>query len=355
MSSLEAKKILLVPLDWGLGHTTRCIPIITELIGLGHTVYLGGTATTNAILQLEFPQLSYYEFPSYGISYPEKGTAFMKHIVGQLPQMAKVIRAERKRTAELARELDLDVIISDNRFGVRHSDCKNIFISHQLNLVIPQSSLLQWAANRINRFFINKYDTLFVPDHKSQLLSGALSDPKRIRIPISYLGFLSRWRLNDTLNSKRQLLVILSGPEPQRSLLEDLLIGQCQGLEMEIHIVRAKPDLNELPDVEGIQFYNHLSGEELKKLAEESDLIISRAGYTTIMDLVAIKKHAILIPTPGQTEQEYLAEHLNNMSLFKFYNQKGFDVKEAIRYFAESTWKKFPDESTSLVGVLKDI
>ena len=309
---------------------------------------IGGTQVTNSLLKSEFPNLTYHLFPSYGISYPQKGEEFLRHIVRQLPRIASVIKEEGRITERLAKQYQFDLIISDNRFGVRASAVKNIFISHQLNLSIPQSSIVERIANWINRRYINKYDQVAIPDWESHLLSGDLSNTKGIKPKFTFLGNLSRW--NDTGLNKEQkgLLVILSGPEPQRSLFEDMIAAQSAHIEESISIVRAKPADTVLPKHDGIKFYNHLAAGALQQLVEESAIIISRAGYSTIMDLVAVRKHGVLIPTPGQTEQEYLVEHLQAMNLFTFYNQSSFNLVDAISEFNKKEWGEFPSSEINL-------
>jgi UDP:flavonoid glycosyltransferase YjiC (YdhE family) len=348
MPSAPSKKILLVPLDWGLGHTTRCIPIIQELLALGHDVHLGGAELSKAILKEEFPNLPFYEFPSYGISYPKKGNQFMKHIVGLLPQINKAIRFEKKRTHQLMVEHTFDIIFSDNRFGVRADGAINIILSHQLNLLVPQSKLVEKLANFCNAYFINKFDRVAVPDFKTDAISGDLSNSSAIKPDVFYLGTLSRWSFSEqAMKSRKGILVILSGPEPQRTLLEYMIIDQADETA-ELTIVRALPQTNVLPKSKNIKFYNHLPSAQLRALVEKSEIVVSRAGYTTIMDLIAVKKNAILIPTPGQTEQEYLGRYLERQNLFLFYGQKEFDLQVALKDYKEKKWNRFPSVTSSL-------
>ncbi len=355
MSDNSSKKILIVPLDWGLGHTTRCIPIIKELQVLGHQVHIGGTTITNALLKKEFPNLSYHLFPSYGITYPKNGKDFLRHIITQLPRLAGVIAREKKLCQRLMLEQRYDVIISDNRFGVRAFGSKNIFISHQLNLSVPQSPWAERLANWINKRYINRFDAVAVPDNKQHLLSGILSNTKGIRPSITFLGNLSRWERIDLDSELQGILVILSGPEPQRTMLEDMIIRQAVNIETPISVVRARLDDIPFPSHEKIKFYNHLSANALQALVNKSQYIISRAGYSTVMDLMAVHRNGILIPTPGQTEQEYLAAHLKAMNLFTFYNQEQFDLVEAIKEFNKKEWGDFPLSNQNLRNILIDL
>lgn len=356
MAHARSKKILLVPLDWGLGHTTRCIPIIKQLIALGCEVQLGGTDITNALLKKEFPDLVYHSYPSYAVSYPEKASDFLKHIIKQMPSVALAVSKERKLTQALVDTHKFDIIISDNRFGVQDKRCKSIFITHQLNVLLPQSKLLAWLTNWKNHGYINRFDKVLVPDNMDSLLSGVLTNTNGIKIPIEYLNNLSRWNYEKQVITKEEsVLAILSGPEPQRTLLEKMLIEQSANLDIELTIVRAKPNEKKVPKNKEITFYNHLDAASLQKRVQESEVVISRAGYSTIMDLVAVQKNAILIPTPGQTEQEYLAEYLENQKLFHFYNQENFDLKEAMAKFKLETWSTFPVFENRLKEILENV
>ncbi len=350
------KKILIVPLDWGLGHTTRCIPIIRELLANNCEVHVGGTQTTNALLQAEFPHLQFHLFPSYKISYPKKGDSFLWKMFWQLPRISKAINKEWLRTRHLHNKHGYHTIISDNRFGVRNRFAQNIFISHQLNLEMPNSKSIELIVNIINRTYINQYQQVWVPDNEERVLSANLSRTKGIKIPVRYLGNLSRWqKLETSITLKNQILVILSGPEPQRSILESDMIHQANVCKFLLVIVRAKPNTTDNLKADNIIFYNHLSGSELQKLAEESAVVISRAGYSTIMDMVAIEKHAILIPTPGQSEQEYLAEHLANKKLFHFYNQENFTLNEAVKKYQLANWNEFPSFQNLLKKIIEEV
>lgn len=356
MPEAASKKILLVPLDWGLGHTTRCIPIIKELLAQNVLLEIGGTEITNALLQKEFPTLTYHLYPSYAVSYPEKAGDFLAHIFKQMPKIVRAVLQEKKITHQLVTQKKFDIIVSDNRFGVRDKRCYNLFITHQLNVLVPQSKILAWFTNWKNHAYINKFQQVLVPDNAAQLLSGALTNTRGIKISVDYLGNLSRWQLNKNVEeSEGSILAILSGPEPQRTMLENLLVAQAENVKSQMTIVRAKPKDEHLPTADGVTFYNHLNAQELQQLAQQSEIIISRAGYSTIMDLVAVQKHAILIPTPGQTEQEYLAEYLAAHNLFHFYNQDNFDFVSAIKKFQTEDWKAFPVFENKLKEILKKI
>ena len=357
MPQSHSKKILIVPLDWGLGHTTRCIPIIQEMRNQGCEIHVGGTEVTNILLQKEFPNLTYHSYPSYGVSYTVKASAFLWSIIKQMPRVAKVVRAEKQITRLLNKKHGFDIIISDNRFGVRDSMSKNVFITHQLNVLVPQSSILQAITNFFNHKYINQYDKILVPDVAQQILSGKLTNMTGIKKQIVYLGNLSRWNKSDDIVQveKGSVLAILSGPEPQRTMLENKLIEQSSLFKGKLTIVRAKPKGKSTPIVEGVNFYNHLRADQLRQKVLEHDVIISRAGYSTIMDLVAVKKHAILIPTPGQTEQEYLSNYLAEQCLFHFYNQKNFELEKAVATFHETSWGEFPDLENDLRAIIAEL
>ncbi len=347
------KKILIVPLDWGLGHATRCIPIIRKLLEIGAEVHVGGTHTTNRIIQQEFENLQYHDFPSYGISYTEKKQFFILHMMFQMPGMALRIIQEKRITRRLVDQYQFDIIISDNRFGVQDFRSKNIFMSHQLNIQIPGANLIAGITNWLNRYFIHRYQLLLIPDWPTHFLSGNLSKSKKLNIAKQFLGPLSRWRLGASSNiAVDGVLIILSGPEPQRTALEKLVVRQAKAYRINITIVRAKPMEPNIPEDDYVRYFNHLSSEELKQLVLKSEVVISRAGYSSIMDFVALKKHAILIPTPGQTEQEYLAKHLGSTTLFHFYDQELFDLQIVKSKYENAVFGKFPEISDELLELV---
>ena len=183
----------------------------------------------------------------------------------------------------------------------------------------------------LNYNYINEFTECWVPDNEGAVnLAGRLSHPKtKPSVPVKYIGPLSRFQNSD--GEEKHLLILLSGPEPQRSLLEELLTGQLRDYQKPVVLVRGLPGGSGTPDLStNISVFDHLPAEELNKKIAESFMIISRCGYSTVMDLAAVKKKSILIPTPAQTEQEYLAKHLMKNNFALCIEQKKFKLKAAL-------------------------
>jgi len=329
MTSLAGKKLLVAPLDWGLGHATRCVPVIRDLLNNNCEVWLAGEGKQEKLLREEFPLLVFLPLKGYRIKYAKNGLT--GKILLQIPSLLRSIREENKWLKEQVNKFGFEAVISDNRYGLHHEKIFSVFITHQLFI---KSSLGKWSEKILQKWnykFINRFHECWVPDEEGENnLSGELSHPVKMPlIPTKYIGPLSRFERKNIDAIKNHLLIILSGPEPQRTILENKVIDQIVNYPATATIIRGLPgERNIIPSTNTIHFYNHLSSEELNREAMKAEFFISRSGYSTIMDIAALQKKSILIPTPGQTEQEYLADRLmkkqfaycvyqNNFSLLK--------------------------------------
>lgn len=325
-------KILLAPLDWGLGHATRCIPIVRELLHQGCTVVLAASGNGKKLLQQEFPKVLFVDLRGYEIEYASTAWGLAIKIVAQIPKLLSAIKEEQAWLQKVVVAERIDAVISDNRYGLYHPDIYSIFITHQLRIKAPLQAaedILQEEAYK----FINRFDECWVPDAESEEnLAGELSHPSnKPAIPLRYIGPLSRFQKRDATSTDNHLLVLFSGPEPQRTLLEEHLIQELKDYTNSVVFVRGLPgDAEPLSVAENITIYNHLSVEELEQKVVGASLVISRCGYSTVMDLAALQKRSVLIPTPGQTEQEYLARYLMQKNFALCIEQKRFKLKNAL-------------------------
>ena len=323
-------KILVAPLDWGLGHATRCIPIITLLQQLGCKVIIGAEGAQAKLLKKEFPQLDFVNLPGYRIQYSKSKLFFALKIVMQLPKIFLAIRKENKWLKNFVKNTNVDAVISDNRYGLYHKKIPSIFITHQLLIKTP-IPFVEQLLQKLNYFLINRFSTCWIPDEKGAVnLAGKLSHPKDLPdIPLEYLGGLSRLLTHQVIEKKYDLLIILSGPEPQRSVLEVKVLSELQRYNGHVLLVRGLPGVEEkITGTNNITIKNHLAAKDLETAFCESELIISRSGYTTIMDIFKLRRKSVLIPTPGQTEQEYLAKHLEEQGWAMSMNQEDFDLSK---------------------------
>ena len=322
------KKVLICVLNWGLGHATRCIPIIRELQSQNAELALASDGRALDLLREEFPELETFDLPAYNVTY-RTGNMFL-NIAPQLPKILRAVILEKKTIKELVKKHQFDCIISDNRFGCFVENIPSIFMTHQLRIKMPFLLLENFIAF-FNQSFIRKFDQCWVPDRiGNPNLSGSLSHGVK-NLKSKFVGVLSRMKPMKT-SPLYDVLIVLSGPEPQRTYLEDILTEQALASDKKILIVQGKTErkshvfLNETTEV-----LSYLTSEKLNEVMCASKVVISRSGYSTVMDLAILGKKAILIPTPGQTEQEYLAANLKRDKVFYSEEQSNFNLENALQ------------------------
>ncbi len=327
-------RILLAPLDWGLGHATRCIPIITTLLRQGAEVLLAAEGATGSLLKKEFPGVVILPLKGYKIRYSSSKSLFVLKMVRQLPKMIAAVNHEKNWLDKMISRHGIDAVISDNRFGLYSNRIPCVYITHQL-FIETGIAILNRTAQKTNYRYIRNFNECWIPDLPGENnLAGKLSHPDILPgVPMKYLGILSRCKKIEA-EKKYAFLFMFSGPEPQRTIFENILLKQLKEIRSPIVIVRGLPGSNEQPEpaIENthITLYNHLPAEELNVLIQQSLMVIARCGYSTVMDLVTLQQKAILVPTPGQTEQEYLARYLKEKKLFFTTRQEGFNLKKAV-------------------------
>ncbi|MBC7861881.1 MAG: hypothetical protein IAF38_02840 [Bacteroidia bacterium] len=320
------KKVFISPLDWGLGHATRCVPVIKEILKAGHEVILGITPLTATILKEEFPDLKTVDVPECNIQYSSKLPVWAT-IILDYPRLKKLVNTEQDWIKQFVEEYAPDVIISDSRYGFYSENAKNIFITHQLWIKAP---FFETRANMINHSFLKNFQEIWVPDFENEKinLSGELAHGLKPNINIKYIQPLSRLALKaDQAIHSYEVLFLLSGPEPKRTQLESEILNYVNTEPGNFCIVRGtkitSPDLNR----KGLKVIDMPAKNELEELISASRSVLCRSGYSSLMDLYSLNKNIFIIPTPGQTEQEYLADHLNGKFGFKKIN-KVHDMKE---------------------------
>lgn len=348
-------RILVAPLDWGLGHATRCIPVIYELIAQNVEVWLAGEGSQETLLRKEFPFLPFLNLTGYRVKYGRSATGLIRNLIFQWPALSRSIRREQRWLDQMINENHFDAVISDNRFGLYHPTVPCIFITHQLSIKSPLGKWSESFLQRYNYNFINHFTACWVPDNeKGNDLAGDLSHPKKLpAIPVSYTGFLSRLKQPDLPEKKGHLFISLSGPEPQRSLLEDKLVNQLSHYNGTAVLVRGLPDANRLiPSTNDIHFYNHLPTDQYQQEMAKAEYVISRSGYSTVMDLAVMRKKSILIATPGQTEQEYLSRYLEERKIALCLDQDEFKLEEALKKAAQFPYSKIENTGNKLSATI---
>ena len=303
---------------------------------MGIEVLLASDGVALHLLKAECPHLPAFELPSYRIRY--ESSNMVRNIAWQLPRIMYAIRAEQWATERLVGEHAIDGIISDNRYGCFSKRARCAFITHQLNVQVP-NGFLEWAANGVLRRALKKFDDIWVPDVAgAPNLSGKLSHfEETASIGATFLGPLTRFQKYER-SVEYDVAVVLSGPEPQRSILEQRLLEQAMTLPRKFIFVRGKTQSKEHYFVsENVEVVSYLTSKDLNDVLMASKVVVCRSGYSSIMDLTALGKKALLIPTPGQTEQEYLAGYLSDQQLFLSQPQDAIDLETGLNGLTKTT------------------
>ena len=324
------KRILICPLDWGLGHATRCIPIIRLLLKKGHAVIIAAGGRPMALLRQEFPELQFIVFNGYPITYPASGAMTFKMLLSA-PKILAGIKEEHRTLDSIIDKHSIDVVISDNRYGCYSKKVKSIFITHQVMIKAPFGEKL---LHKLVLNYIGRYNECWVPDVAgNDNLSGDLSHKYPLPANTFFIGGLSRFeKQNATSENKYDVMAVISGPEPQRSIFEKMVLEQLEKTDLKALVVCGKTEnASGMITKKNIQIVNHLKADAFRDAALSSAVILSRSGYSTIMDLAALNKKAIFIPTPGQTEQEYLAKLFMKKGIAFFQEQEEFELLAAMK------------------------
>jgi UDP:flavonoid glycosyltransferase YjiC (YdhE family) len=324
--------ILICPLEWGLGHAGRMIALAAKLRTSGHNIIIGAGEEHQAFFMKEIPGLSYINFPGYKPTYSKYLPQYMKLLL-DLPVLVWHIIREHRKLKKIVREHRIDIVISDNRFGLWNKKIKSVYVTHMPRIPFPAPfSFLEFIGVFLHRMVIRKYSLCFIPDLPGELnISGRLSHGLKLPDNTRYVGLLSRFSelINNPADNPlkaRHNTVILSGPEPQREILRKKLTGILMDREPVTVFLGGKPGGTERMSKSGnILWFDHLPCDAMKQIITTSDSVIARAGYTAIVELISLGRSAILIPTPGQTEQEYLACRLSEKGWFSVISQRNIN------------------------------
>lgn len=321
----NSKTILIAPLNWGLGHATRCIPIIKALQENNYIPIIASDGIALDLLKKEFPYIKFLELPSYKIEYSKNGKNFKWKLLKNCPKMIEAIWHEKKKVKKWIKKYSIDGVISDNRLGVFSKKVPSIFITHQLNVMTGNTT---WITSKLHQHIIKKYKECWIPDLEgTPNLTGKLGHIKKADFKTKYIGPLSRLQKRET-PKKYDLMVILSGPEPQRSLLEDKLKTEVLKYNGKVVFIKGIIEKEQIKEqINDVTYYNFMNTRQLEQTFNESEKVLCRSGYTTIMDLAKLDKKAFFIPTPGQYEQEYLAKKLKKEGLVPFAEQNDFRIE----------------------------
>ena len=318
------KKIIVAPLNWGLGHASRCVPIINALLKNNFTPIIASDGAALKFLKQEFPDLESLELASYHISY---GKNLKIKLLLNITKILKASKEENKLLNNYLRENNEVVgIISDNRFGVRSTLVPSIYITHQIKVLSGKTTFL---SSFLHQRIIKKFDECWIPDNENSEFSGKLSSANK-KINSKFIGVLSRFK-KEELKQEIDILVILSGPEPNRTLLQEKLFSEFKNNDRKIVFVLGKVENQQKKwESEKITFYNYLLTKQLQKLINSSKIVVCRSGYSSIMDLAVLQKNVFFIPTKHQSEQEYLARYLSEKRIATFSKVDNFSKEKLL-------------------------
>lgn len=324
------KRVLVCPLDWGLGHTSRCIPLIKALQEKENTVIVGCNAAQKNFIENEIAGLEFVDLFGYDVQYSTSAPLWLALLM-QFGRLRSVIKQEQAWLEKLLAENKIDIVISDNRFGLYTDKADTIFVTHQVFIKAP---FLNWYINRINRSYLKKFRSLWIVDHNQEndSLAGKLSHNAHFHPKVKYIGPLSRFTKKEIPAEKNfDVLVLLSGVEPQRTLLEEKCVSALKNSGLRVCLVRGTNSAPEINYPEIFVVKNVLQTSELEGLLLSSKKIICRSGYSSLMDLDALGLKAVLVPTPGQTEQEYLASYWKEKFGFATLEQKTINAESLLK------------------------
>jgi predicted glycosyltransferase len=352
--------ILICPLEWGLGHAARMIPVARELVIRGHNVIIASGEEHLSFLRKELPGLTFIHFPGFNPSYSRHLPQYLTLLL-KVPSLIRHIVKEHRQLDSLIDKHKIDIVISDNRFGLWNRRVRTAYVTHMPRIPFPVPfRFLEPLGITLHRLIIRKYDLCLIPDLPGELnLTGRLTHGFRQTGNTRFTGILSR--LSTAAESPAgttaggKYLAILSGPEPQRSIFRKYLTEALKTANKQAVILEGKPGREDLSsDTNPVESYSHADAAEIRSMILSASSIITRSGYTTIMELVSLGRSALLVPTPGQTEQEYLAEYMKQKGWFTNLSQKNLSKGIPGKLAAERIPAELAEQSAALLAKALD-
>jgi uncharacterized protein (TIGR00661 family) len=333
-------KIIYGVCSWGLGHATRSLPVIRKLIEENNELTIISNDRALELLKKELGNdLDYFDIPDYPMLISENSRQFMAKSFVYWPMFIKRMESGLQKLKKILENRKCDKIVSDGRYDIYSRSIASFFISHQIRIMNPlRIKMFERGSEIFNLFFFKRFAGVIVPDYKEDDLSGDLSHNLH-RIDennLHYVGILSDFKKKKT-NKNIDYMISLSGPEPQRTLLENKLLEQIDNLSGNIVVTLGKIEKQDNDYKKNIQIYSFLTKDERIDFLNRTKLVISRSGYSTIMDLAVIGTKALMIPTPGQVEQEYLGQYHKNKGTFYSVSQNEIDLNADIELAKKTT------------------
>jgi len=326
------RKVLVAPLDWGLGHATRCIPLIAAFQEQGCEVVLAVDGTAASLLRQAFPHLRLLQLKGYRVRYSRNAAALPFTLLLQLPRLLGVMQYEKRWLAALLEKEQFDLVVSDNRPGLWTKKARTVYITHQLQILSGMGAWMDRLLRSLHLRIMRNFHHIWVPDMEGTAsMAGMLSHPPQYPHRVQYIGPISRFKPGITSSKDIDLLIVLSGPEPQRSILEARILKETAAFQGKIVLVQGK-DNSKMPNLgDNVSVIALADPEILYHLLMRAKLVICRSGYTSLMDLLRLQIKAVLVPTPGQTEQEYLAKRMEALHCFPYITQNEISLSKAVK------------------------
>jgi uncharacterized protein (TIGR00661 family) len=320
--------------SWGLGHATRSLPVIRRLIRENNEITIISNGRSLDLLRNELnKKVNFIDIPDYPMLISENSRQFIAKSILYWPLFIKKMESGLQKLTRIVKKNKYDIIISDGRYDIYNKIIPSFFISHQMRIMNPlRIKFLETGSEIYNKFFFKRFKGVIIPDYKKNDLSGDLShNLKKIdSSKLNYVGVLSDFK---RIDKKKDIdyLISISGPEPQRTIFENKIFSQLEYLSGKIVITLGKSDEKKETKKESMEIYSFLTKEKREDLLNRAKIVISRSGYSTLLDLAVIGTKAMMTPTPGQIEQEYLSEYHNKKGTFYSVNQNKIDLKNDIK------------------------
>ena len=333
-------KVIYAVCSWGLGHATRSLPVIRKLIKENNELTIISHGRSLELLKKELGEnLQYFEIEDYPMLLSETSRQFMVKSVVYWPSFVRGLIKGFRKLKKILEKKKFDLIISDARYDMYSRNIPSFFISHQMRIMNPlRFKRFEKGSENFNLFFFKRFHGVIVPDYKNNDLSGDLSH-NLVKIDenkLHYVGVLSDFK-KKKIKKDIDYLISISGPEPQRTILEEKLLPQVKNLDGNIVITLGKTEKKAIINQHNIKTCSFLPKDKREDLLNRANLVVSRSGYSTIMDLGVVGCKALMTPTPGQIEQVYLANYHNSKGTFYSVNQDKIDLEKDVEIASKTT------------------
>jgi len=330
-------RIMYAVCSWGYGHVTRSLPIIRRFIKEGHEVVCVATGQPRYMLEQELGhfdnQVEIVDVKDYPLPYTQNPDAFFFKFLATSPTMLIRIQKENDWVAKDTARRKYDLIVSDNRYGIYNKRVPSFLMTHQLRMLAPgRVRFMEWGTEKFVSFFQDYFTKFIVPDFEEDDLCGDLCHnlTQYKKGKIAYIGVISDFPYDPTMEKDLDGYISISGPEPQRTSYERTLrkqVGELKGKWI-MSLGKKKAPVERIGNVKVVPY---LTTKDRAETLSRTDFVITRSGYTTLMDICMGGHKALLSPTPGQTEQEYLSAIHNKKGTWYSVDQDKIDLLEGIK------------------------